>query len=222
MTTTEIAVQPTHAADDRLPMSYEEYVAWEHEGSLAEWVDGEVIVFMPPLDRHQRVVLFLCSLLEFFVKIHKLGRVRTAPSGMRAIPGGSVREPDVLFLATEHLECLTERGLEGPADMVIEVVSDDSVSRDRSDKFYEYQEAGIREYWIIDPRPGKERTDFYVLDANARYQAVVPESNVYHSTVLPGLRLNLAWLWADDPDPLAALAESVGAAALAAALRQGE
>ncbi len=51
---------------------------------------------------------------------------------------------------------LKELGI-GMADLVIEVVSDDSVARDRADKFYEYQTAGIQEYWIIDPHPIRKR-----------------------------------------------------------------
>ena len=53
--------------------------------------------------------------------------------------------------------------LDGPADLVIEVISDDSVTRDRVEKFDEYLEAGVREYWVIDPRPGQQRALFYVL-----------------------------------------------------------
>jgi Uma2 family endonuclease len=60
---------------------------------------------------------------------------------MRATPDGPARQPDLLFVAREHLDRLTETRLSGPADFVVEVVSDDSVARDRADKFYEYQAA---------------------------------------------------------------------------------
>jgi len=54
------------------------------------------------------------------------------------------------------------------------------MARDRGDKFYEYQEGSVREYWMFDPRPGKERVDFYVLDEHGRYQPVpVPADGVY-------------------------------------------
>jgi len=100
----------------------------------------------------------------------------------------------------------------GPADLIVEVVSDDSVSRDRSDKFYEYQAAGVREYWIIDPRPGYERADFYVLDTKGRYQPVpIDPDGRYHSTVLAGFWFEVEWvLSATLPDVLQALAQVVG------------
>jgi Uma2 family endonuclease len=131
---------------------------------------------------------------------------------MRAIPDGPAREPDLLFIAQEHLDRCTETRVSGPADLIVEVVSDDSVSRDRSDKFYEYQAAGVREYWIIDPRPGYERADFYVLDTRGRYQPVpIAPDGRYHSTVLAGFWFEVEWvLSATLPDVLQALAQVVG------------
>src|SRR5215471_2020422 len=196
----------------RLRMSYEEYLAWADEDVHAEWVNGEVIVQMPPKLRQQNVVGFLLSLLKVFAQLSQLGTVLCAPFEMRATPDGPAREPDLLFVAREHLERLTEARLSGPADLVVEVISDDSVSRDRADKFYEYQSAGVREYWIIDPRPGCTRADFYVLDGQGRYQPVpVNPDGRYYSTVLSDFWLQVDWILATEPPAvLQALAQIAG------------
>jgi Uma2 family endonuclease len=145
--------------------------------------------------------------------------VITAPYLMRAVPGGNGREPDLMFIATANLARLGQKYLDGPADLVIEMVSEDSVVRDRDDKFSEYQDAGVREYWIIDPRPNRRRADFYVMGENGKYQPVpIPNDNRYHSTVLPGFWLDLEWLWQEDPNELAALTEIVGAERLSVPL----
>jgi Uma2 family endonuclease len=193
-------------------MSYEEYLAWADEDIHAEWVNGEVIVQMPPKQPHQRVIAFLLQLLGLFIQTFQGGRLLPAPFEMRATPDGAAREPDLLFVVQEHLDRLTEARLSGPADLVIEVVSDDSVSRDRADKFYEYQAAGITEYWIIDPRPGYERVDFYVLDDTCRYRPVpVGADGRYHSTVLGGFWFQVDWvLTAEPPEVLRALTQIVG------------
>ena len=213
--TTEVA--PTGV--ERLQMSYEEYKHWEHEGGLTEWIDGEVHIHMPPTIIHQRMVVFLLFLLQGFVRLHRLGELFAAPITMRALPGGNAREPDLFFLATEHFGQLDEAELNGPADLAIEIISTDSVTRDRDDKFYEYQAGGVREYWIIDPRPKRKRADFYVLDQNGVYQPVPIADGVYHSTVLPHFWLEVDWLWAEEPNPLAALAEVVGAEQLIKAIQ---
>jgi Uma2 family endonuclease len=198
--------------DQRLRMSYEEFLAWADEDVHAEWVDGEVIVQMPPKEPHQRVVAFLVQLMGLFIQLFNLGRLLPAPFEMRAIPDGPAREPDLIFIAREHLDRLSPERLSGPADLVVEVISDDSVARDRADKFYEYQAAGVREYWILDSRPGRERADFYVLDNNARYRPVPQDAdNRYHSTVLPGFWLQVDWVTSVEPPAvLTALAQIVG------------
>jgi Uma2 family endonuclease len=58
----QIATAPTRQKQ-RLRMSYEEYLAWADEDIHAEWVNGEIIVHMPPNIQHQRVVRFLLQLI---------------------------------------------------------------------------------------------------------------------------------------------------------------
>ena len=212
MTSPGSITQATSAQLQRLRMSYEEYLAWADEDVRAEWVNGEVIVQMPPKPQHQRVVAFLLELLGLFTRLFRLGELLPAPLEMRATPDGPAREPDLLFVTRAHLDRVTDVRLSGPADLVVEVVSDDSVARDRAEKFYEYQAAGIPEYWIIDPRPASERVDFYVLDEKGRYQPVpVGPDGRYYSTVLPGFWFQVDWvLTPEKPDPLPALAQIVG------------
>jgi Uma2 family endonuclease len=210
--------------EQRLWMSYEEYLAWSGEDVHAEWVNGEVIVQMPPKQPHQIVVAFLLQVMGLFVQLFRSGRLLPAPFEMRAVAGGPSREPDLLFVAQEHLDRLTPERLNGPADLVVEVVSDDSVARDRADKFYEYQAAGVQEYWIIDPRPGYERVDFYVLDEQGRYRPVpVDPDGRYHSTVLVGFWLQVDWVLSPEPpEVLPVLAQIVGPQKLVAAMAGGE
>lgn len=212
---TQVLEPPTTeqaTAEQRLKMSYEEYLVWHDEGKRGEWIDGEVIVFMAPLDKHQEIVEFFYRLIAQFVDLFRLGVVRVALLEMHARPDGSAREPDVLFVAQEHRERLTAKRLERPADLIIEVISDESVGRDRGDKFYEYEEAGVREYWIVDPRPGKQRVDLWHLTAEGRYQPALPDGEGrYHSTVVQGFFMRSAWLWEEPlPDPLLTLAEMRG------------
>ncbi|MCC6458145.1 MAG: Uma2 family endonuclease [Caldilineaceae bacterium] len=198
--------------EQRLPMTYTEFLESFDESTHAEWANGEAIVFMPPTIRHQDLVTFLVALLATFVKAFDLGKVLAAPCEMRLETTGTSREPDILFVAEANRGRISEKRIDGPADLVIEIISNESVARDRGDKFYEYQANGVREYWIIDPRPTSTRADFWVLDEDGRYRPVpIEPDGIYRSTILPNFKLNVNSLLADElPDPLKALADMVG------------
>lgn len=202
----ELVVTPT-TDEHRLRMTYEEYLAWADEDTRAEWVNGEVTVFMPSSWTHQGFVFFLASLLGLYVRLFHLGEVRFAPFQMRLGPARSAREPDLLFVATDHLDRVRENWLQGPADLVIEIVSADSITRDRRDKLVEYEAAGVAEYWWFDSRPGHRESRFFRLTDEERYAEIRPDAaGRYHSAVLPGFWLNPNWLWQDPlPDPLVLL-----------------
>ena len=206
----------------RLRMSYEEYLAWADEDVRAEWKDGEVIIHMTVKKRHQRVVQFVFAVMDLFVRALRLGAVGTAPVEVLLAPGGPSREPDIFFVRNDQLYRWTEDRLEGGPDLAVEVVSDDSVTRDRAEKYREYEAAGVREYWVIDPRPDRQRAEFHTLDPNGSDQVLAPEDGMVRSRVLPGFALRIEWLWQDpSPDPPAALREmSTQDAEVARALRQ--
>lgn len=176
----------------RPKISYEEFLEWADEDTLAEWVDGAIVMTSPASFENQELVNFLVSTMRTFVESRQLGIVLSAPFQMKLQRSG--REPDVLFLRNEHRDRLKPTYLDGPADLVIEVVSPESVSRDRGEKFVEYEQASIPEYWLIDPL--RRVAECYRLDDNGRYQTLLSgESGVFHSTVVPGFWVRLEWFW---------------------------
>ena len=194
----------------RTPGTYEEYLTWPGEETrIVEWKNGEIIEYMPPLDHHQDVTGFLYSLLAAFVRLLDIGVVRVAPLEVKLWPEGPSREPDVFFVAKERLSQLTDRRFQGGPDLAIEIVSTGSTRADRVEKFIEYEQAGVREYWIIDPRRGKEQADFYQLETSGRFVSVpLDDAGRYHSAVLPGFHFDPAALRANPlPQPQLLLAE---------------
>ncbi len=189
------------AVDEPKQMTYEEFLNWADEDTLAEWVSGDVIMTSPASSRHQDISDFLTSILRSFVEEQKMGKIRSAPFQMKV--GDSGREPDLMFIAQANIKRLKETYLDGPADLVVEIISPESLGRDRGDKFYEYEAAGIPEYWLVDPL--REQVEFYRLDSQGHYQLIRPDDEgVYTSEVLTGLHLPVAWLW-KPPAVIAAL-----------------
>lgn len=175
-------------------VSWDAFHDWVDAEHRAEWVDGEIIELVTESIRHQLLTGFLYKLLEHSATRDNQGIVLFATFLMRLRHRPSGRVPDVLFVATEHLDRLKDTYLDGPADLAVEIVSPSSEVRDRREKLAEYEAAGIPEYWIID-EPHRE-AHFYVLNADGRYQPVpVSDGGIYTSAVLPGLRLRVDWLW---------------------------
>ena len=198
---------PAEAAGQRLRMSYEEYLTWAEGAVHAEWKDGEVTVSMPIKDRHQRVLELLYLVMGLFVHHHHSGLLRLLPFEVRLGPGGPSREPDIFFVANEHLDRLSDDRFVGGPDLVVEIISDDSVTRDYRVKRQEYQAAGVSEYWIVDPRPRHHRAEFYRLGQNGQYTLAGPDAaGIIQSEVLPGFWWQVSWFWESPaPSPLALL-----------------
>jgi Uma2 family endonuclease len=185
-----------------LPMTYEEFLAWVPDGAQAEWVDGKGIIFVTTSARHAQLGLFLKRLVAAFLALFELGRVFDAPFEMRLRSGASRREPDILVVLNEHRDRVQRHWLDGPADLVIELVSEHSVALDRVDKRREYEAAGVTEYLIVDTREGEQGFEFYRLAEAGLYRPVAPDQQGrYHSQVLPGFWLDPTWLW-QDPLPM--------------------
>ena len=176
--------------------SYEEYLALPDDGRIVEWVNGEIVKYMPPSTMHQNVLGFLGAILRFYVNQLNLGQVLDAPMEVKLWPDGPSREPDLVFVSHARLAQLGPQRFEGAPDLVVEAVSPGSVTIDRITKFREYEQAGVREYWIIDPRPHQQQADFYIRDVEGNFApAPLTEDGVYNSTVVPAFHLPVAYLW---------------------------
>jgi Uma2 family endonuclease len=163
---------------------------------------------MPPVrDDHQFILGFIYRLIMEIVDEYQLGAVYLAPFVMHLPSRPSGREPDLCFVSTANLVHATPTYIDGPADLVVEIVSPDSVTRDRRDKLAEYQAAGVPEYWLINPLRKEAR--FYLLGDDGTYQlTVLDEHGIYTSRALPGFRMRVSWLWQTPlPTRAAALAD---------------
>ena len=130
--------------------------AWsEHEfleletNHLVEFSHGRLEVLPSPTDTHQAIVGFLYTVILASVQ-ETGGAVRFAPLRLRLWPG-KIREPDIMVLRDTNDPRRQDIYWTG-ADLVVEVVSEDDPGRDLVTKRLEYAQAGIPEYWIVDPR----------------------------------------------------------------------
>jgi Uma2 family endonuclease len=118
-------------------------------GVRLELVNGEVAVSPSPTPDHSYVDSMLRHLLISHVKARDLGQIY---GDVDTIFGPhDVRRPDVIFFAKNRLHLISNKAMEGPPDLCVEILSPSSAKTDRADKFEQYRAGGVAHYWIIDP-----------------------------------------------------------------------
>lgn len=129
--------------------SVDDYLTLE-TNHLVEYTNGQVEVLPMPSPRHQRIVFLLQRLIWEFIAAAKLGEVLSAPLPIELWPK-KFREPDIIFITAAKLAQQAQTHWRN-VDLVMEVVSPDNPNRDYKTKRTEYAQAGIPEYWIVDPQ----------------------------------------------------------------------
>jgi Uma2 family endonuclease len=136
--------------------------------------------------------------------VHDLGEICYDPFQMKTGPDLPGRAPDLVFVAKRNSSRIKRLFVDGPGDLVIEIVSPGSGSVDRGEKFFEYEQGGVPEYWLIDPQ--RKQAEFYQRGEDSLYHlAAVGPEGVYRSRVLPGLWIRVEWLWQEPLPPLLAV-----------------
>jgi Uma2 family endonuclease len=156
MRETRVAMPPPVQAEAEWPAqgewTYEDYARLPDDGWRYEVIKGVLHMTPAPRTKHQKVVGKLYSALARFVEEHSLGDLYFAPidvilSHRLATPV----QPDLVFITKERLDIIKDKFIEGVPDLIVEVLSSSNWLDDRREKYEVYAEAGVREYWIVDP-----------------------------------------------------------------------
>jgi Uma2 family endonuclease len=141
---------PTAArADSRL--TYDDFLLFPDDGRRHEIIDGEHYVTPSPNLRHQRLVgrLFL-SIGNYLAAHPGAGQLFLAPLDV-VLSYHDVVEPDLLFVAGDQTAIMTEKNIQGPPALIIEVISKSTRKKDAQTKRRLFERTGVREYWLVDP-----------------------------------------------------------------------
>ena len=130
-------------------LTYQDYLNMDGDERY-ELIDGELILIPSPNQAHQASSIALGSAMHIFSKANGLGIVLLAPFDV-LLSDTDVVQPDILFVSKEREEIITYANIRGAPDLVVEILSPSSVSRDWGAKMALYAEHGVEEYWIVDP-----------------------------------------------------------------------
>ncbi len=173
-------------------LTYEDYCRIPEDRCRHEILDGEHVVSPAPYVAHQLVLGRLHAELFAQLERRKLGRVLFAPTDVRLGPHDVV-QPDLLAIRPERASIITLRWIEGPPDLVVEVLSPSTGRRDRGLKAARYATFGVREYWLIDT--DARTIEQFELEGD-RYVLRQTATATLRSLAFPDVALDLAQLWA--------------------------
>ena len=140
--------------------------------------------------RHADLSAWLMGVVRGFIRRSDLGIAVGGEFFVRLT--GQRRLPDILFVSKSRMGILRKNHLEGAPDLVMEVVSPESVARDWREKYIDYERAGVAEYWVVDPM--SQRAEIYRL-VDGKYSPHPEEDGKLTAQIIPGFYLRTEWLW---------------------------
>lgn len=161
------------------------------EGQRAELIDGQLYDMAPPTYIHQKIIIELAATLRDYIRSHG-GSCDVIPAPFAINLTGNDKtwvEPDISVICDKNK--ISDRGCEGAPDMIIEVVSPSTQSNDYGIKLFKYRNAGVREYWIVNPVT--KSVNVYDFDNNET-TGLYPFDSEIPASIYPDFRINLAEL----------------------------
>jgi len=137
-------------AATRVVLTYADYAALPDDGRRYEIHEGELSVTAAPRTRHQEIIGNLFAALRAHVIGRALGKVFVSPIAV-ILSDITVVEPDIVYVATDRLPLISDRGIEGAPTLVVEILSPSTAQTDRHTKMQLYARHGVPWYWIVDP-----------------------------------------------------------------------
>ena len=131
--------------------TYQDYQDLPDDGYRYEIICGELYMSPAPNTGHQLTSGELEYALQSFVRQRELGTVLHAPCDL-ILPGGSPVQPDILFVSKTGNAIITPEAVRGAPDLIIEILSPSNADHDRERKYNLYEQAGVVEYWLVDPQ----------------------------------------------------------------------
>ena len=134
----------------RVKLTYDDFVLFPDDGLRHELIDGEHCVTPSPNTKHQTVSGNLFLAIGMWLETHPIGRVYHAPLDV-VFSDFDVVEPDLLYISNERRkEIVTTQHVRGVPELVIEIGSPTTRTRDETIKLRLYERAGVLEYWFVD------------------------------------------------------------------------
>ncbi len=195
MTQTPILSVPSKSQPVQGEWTYEDYLSLlPDDGRRYEIIEGVLYVTNAPSFAHQFTVAQILAQIHQFTNQNKLGVVLTAPFEVHLSEKTRPVQPDVLFIGAKNWPAADSQVFEGVPDLIVEVLSPSSVRTDRHIKFDVYEQAGVPEYWIVNPKT--HSVEVYTLSGGEYAQlGEYAGHEAIQSAILEGLLMTTSTLF---------------------------
>ena len=160
----------TTPAQPAVKLTYDDFVLFPDDGKRHELIDGEHYVSPSPIPRHQQILGMLHGFLWSYLQEHPIGKLFPSPLDV-LFSDLDVVEPDLLYMShARAAQVLTPTHVRGVPELVVEIASPSTRTRDETIKRRLYERFGVTEYWVVDPELDVIRV--YRLDGDHFARAV--------------------------------------------------
>jgi Uma2 family endonuclease len=166
------------------------------EGAPVELIRGELVMSPAPRTTHQILIGEIYAMLR--VAANKGGGMAILSLADVILSDDTVLQPDLLYVAKDRRSIIGDR-INGPPDLIIEVLSPKTERRDRVQKHDVYAQYGVPEFWIVDPRA--QYIEFLLLEKDG-YVVKQSTGGRYQSPRLPEIEIDLAAFWREVTERL--------------------
>jgi Uma2 family endonuclease len=174
-------------------LTYQDYYALPDDGLRYEVIEGFLFSEPSPWVAHQQVAANLHLILGPHVREHGLGRIFIAPVDV-ILSRRTIVVPDLVFVARERADIVTERAVEGVPDLIVEILSPGPARRDRVTKMSAYARHGVRHYWLVHP-VARTLEAFELSEGAFRVVAAIAGDEAFRPGLFPDLVIPLPELW---------------------------
>ena len=172
-------------------LTYEDYILLPDDGKIHEIIDGEHYMTPAPGTYHQTISRRIQFQLYEQIEKNDLGLVFNAPTDNQ-LSQIDIVQPDILIIHKARKSIVSPTKVIGPPDLVVEIISESTIKKDRELKLDLYQKAGVPEYWLVDPE--RQTVRKYLLKEN-QYR----DAGEFHEELnfegLAGVKVDLREVW---------------------------
>jgi Uma2 family endonuclease len=172
------------------PLTIDDYRLMPETGPRYQLIEGDLFMAPAPNRYHQDISGNIQFMLAKYLEKHPIGKLYNAPFDVY-LDEINAHQPDLVFIAKRNFSILTDAGVEGAPDFIVEILSPKTAHLDKKPKRRVYARAGVKELWIVDP--DTKLIHVYYLQKNAeRPSATHSEKDTFASPHFPGLKISVA------------------------------